>query len=95
MNDGYLWWLVVLGIAIGAAVVWLTAVRLPRRDDDVSGPERAAEARFIAATIERDGGVAPVELVDEVLELHAAYLANGGTLPSTALPVDDPAVPVR
>ncbi|MFN8620402.1 MAG: hypothetical protein U0869_06615 [Chloroflexota bacterium] len=91
MNDGYLWWLVVLGIAIGAAVVWLTAVRLPRKDDDVSGPERAAEARYIAATIERDGGVAPVELVEEILDLHSAYLASGGTVASSAIATEDPA----
>ncbi len=84
MNDGYLWWLVVLGIAIGATVVWLTAVRLPRKDDDVTPAERAAEARWIGATIERDGGVAPVELVEEVLELHSAYLASGGTVVAAA-----------
>jgi hypothetical protein len=91
MNDGYLWWLVVLGIAIGAAVVWLTAVRLPRKDDDVTVPERALEARWIAATIERDGGVAPVELVDEVLELHSAYLASGGSLAAGPASADEPA----
>lgn len=91
MNDGYLWWLVVLGIAIGAAVVWLTAVRLPRRDDDVTPAERAAEARWIGATIERDGGVAPVELVEEVLELHSAYLASGGSVASPRSPAAEPA----
>jgi hypothetical protein len=92
MNDGYLWWLVVLGIAIGAAVVWLTAVRLPRKDDDVTAPERAAEARWISGTIERDGGVAPVELVEEILELHTGYLASGGTVASPPAEADEPGV---
>ena len=78
MNDGYTWWLVILGIAIGVAVVWLTVVRLPRRDDDQSDAERQAEARWITATIERDGGIAPVALVEEILDLHRSYLASGG-----------------
>jgi hypothetical protein len=77
MNDGYIWWLIVLGIAIGVAVVWLTVVRLPRRDDDQTAAERVAEARWISATIERDGGIAPQALVEEVLDLHRGYLATG------------------
>ena len=82
MNDGYTWWLVVLGIAIGVAVVWLAAVRLPRRDDDQSDAERVAEARWISTTIERDGGIAPQELVEEILDLHRGYLAGGGVATS-------------
>ena len=77
MNDGYTWWLVILGIAIGVAVVWLAAVRLPRRDDDQSDAERVAEARWISATIENDGGIAPQALVEEILDLHRGYLAGG------------------
>ena len=89
MNDGYTWWLLVLGIAIGVAVVWLTAVRLPRRDDDVTSSERVAEARWISATIERDGGIAPQALVEEILDLHRGYLASGAT---ATVRSDDPDV---
>ena len=78
MNDGYTWWLLILGIAIGVAVVWLLAVRLPRKNDDQTAEERAAEARWITATIEGDGGIAPVTLVEEILDLHRGYLASGG-----------------
>jgi hypothetical protein len=87
MNDGYTWWLLVLGIAMGVAVAWLMAARLPRRDDDLSGAERAAEARWISATIERDGGIAPQPLVEEILDLHRGYLASGGvaSLPPDAI----------
>jgi hypothetical protein len=49
-------------------------VRLPRRDDDVDAAERPAEAAWISEIIERNGGVAPALLVEEVLELHRAYL---------------------
>jgi hypothetical protein len=49
-------------------------VRLPRRDDDVDTTERTTEAAWISAVIEHNGGVAPALLVEEVLELHTAYL---------------------
>lgn len=96
MNDGYTWWLLVLGIAIGVAIVWLAAIRLPRRDDDQTRAEQAAEARWISATIERDGGIAPQALVEEILELHRGYLASGAVAsqpPSAADPdpMADPA----
>ena len=95
MNDGYVWWLILVGVVITLAVVWVYAARLPRAESDVSLEERRAEAAWISETIERFGGVAPPELVEEVLELHAEYLAsprlaripdrNVGTL-ATAMP---------
>ena len=76
MNDGYLWWLILVGAVITLAVVWVVAARLPRSEADVGSEERPAEAAWISETIERFGGVAPPELVEEVLELHAEYLAS-------------------
>ena len=82
MNDGYAWWLVVVGIAIGIALVWLVIVRLPRAEDDVDEDERLIEAGWISRTIEAWGGIALAALVDEVLELHQSYLASGGSTPA-------------
>ena len=76
MNDGYLWWLILVGAVITLAVVWVVSARLPRSEADVGAVERPAEAAWISETIERFGGVAPPELVEEVLELHAEYLAS-------------------
>lgn len=67
-------WLFLVGFALGVAVVGVLLWRLPRREDDVSVAERAAEAAWIAGTIERHGGNAPESFVEEVLDLHAAYL---------------------
>lgn len=86
MNDGYTWWLLILGIVIGVAVAWFMTARLPRRDDDLTATERVAEARWISATIERDGGIAPQALVEEILELHRGYLAAGS---AAVLPPED------
>lgn len=77
MNDGDTWWLLILGIAIGASVALLMTLRLPRRDDDLGRAERVAEAGWISTTIERDGGIAPQALVEEILDLHRTYLSSG------------------
>jgi hypothetical protein len=102
MNDGFAWWLVVLGIAIGVGLVWVFVVRLPRSESDVDDSELATEANWISRNIETYGGIAPQPLVEEVLELHRQYLATGPTaLPSVshvasqadeeyAAPADDP-----
>jgi hypothetical protein len=67
-------WLFVVGVAIGIVVTLVAVVRLPRGEADVSDQERHTEATWISDIIERHGGVAPVLLVEEVLELHQAYL---------------------
>ena len=76
MIDGWALWLLLVGLGVGAAGAGVLLVRLPREDDDVGAAERRTEAAWIAATIERHGGVAPPSLVEEVLELHGAYLAT-------------------
>jgi hypothetical protein len=88
VNDGYLWWLMLVGAVIALAVVWILSVRLPRDEADVSPEERRAEAAWISRTIERYGGVAPEPLVEEVLELHAEYLASPGLARVPGRPVE-------
>ena len=70
MNDGFSWWLVVLGIAVGIGLVWLFTVRLPVSESDIDAEETVEEASWISETIKSWGGVAPAPLVQEVLELH-------------------------
>jgi hypothetical protein len=86
MNDGFAWWLVVLGIAIGVGLTWLFMIRLPRVDADIDEVELAQEAHWISRTIHAYGGVAPEPLVEEVLELHHQYLATGAAPPT--LPIE-------
>lgn len=74
MIEGWVLWLLLVGLAIGATVTAVALVRLPRQTDDIGMAERRAEAAWIAGTIERHGGIAPPSLVEEVLDLHEAYL---------------------
>jgi hypothetical protein len=94
MNNGFQWWLVIVGICLGAGLLWLVLGRLPRQDDDVGPRERVAEAMWISQTIEVGGGIAPLALVEEILELHASYLDGPPLLVEDATPVGA-ADPVR
>jgi hypothetical protein len=78
MNDGYMWWLVLVGLGVGVVLTWLSVVRLPRHEYDVEADEREEEATLIAATIESRGGICPAPLALEVLDLHQEYLASPG-----------------
>ena len=90
MIDGWALWLLLVGLAMGAAGTGVMLVRLPRADDDIGQAERRSEAAWIASTIERHGGVAPASLVEEVLDLHGAYLAS----PRAPVPAGASAPPV-
>ena len=76
MTEQYIVWALVVGIVVGAALYWFALGRLPRTTDDVTPVERVAEAGWISRTIESRGGVAPTDLVEEVLDLHSTYLAG-------------------
>ncbi len=67
-------WLLLVGLAIGAGTMAVLLVRLPRQEDDVDPRERQVEAAWIGGIIERHGGIAPTLLVQEILDLHGAYL---------------------
>ena len=80
-------WLLIVGIAAGAAVMWLVIGTLARNDDEESAEERELEAAWIADTIEQHGGRAPATLVEQILALHRRYLQGGPGIP---VPVGEP-----
>ena len=75
MNTEFNWWLLIVGLVVGAGLVWLVVADSRRREADVSEVERDAEAQWIAATMTDAGrGIDEADVLD-VLRLHAAYLA--------------------
>jgi hypothetical protein len=76
VNDAWVWWLFAIGLAVGAATVWFVRGTIVRKEDDLAVDERSLEAGWVADTIERSGGVAPVQLVEQVLELHRDYVRS-------------------
>jgi hypothetical protein len=82
MNAEFNWWLLIVGLVVGAALTWLVMADLTRRDADVDAAEQASEARWIATILTDSGQPIGPDRVEEVLRLHRDYLA--------APPPDDP-----
>ena len=85
MNDGFNWWLLVVGLVVGAGLVWFVLTDSKRRESDVEADERTREAAWLSAMLDEEGWVVPPEATGRLLELHRAYLE--------APPPDDPLPP--
>ena len=83
MNAEFNWWLLIVGLVLGAALTWLVMAETVRRDIDVSEQEQRSEAAWIAALLGGAGRNLSADRVEEVLRLHREYLA--------APPPDEPA----
>jgi hypothetical protein len=85
LNSEFNWWLLIVGLVAGAALVWLVLADSSRRDADIEDEEIPMEAAWIAAILREDGEEIDPQTADRVLRLHRAYLA--------APPPDGPARP--
>lgn len=77
MTEAYIGWALMVGLALGGALVWFAAGRVPRSAEDITPQERSNEAALIADQLRRRGRRLPAEQVAEILDLHADYLADG------------------
>jgi hypothetical protein len=81
VNADFNWWLLIVGLVVGAGLVWLILADGARREADVTLDERPSEARWIGDQLRRSGRTVDDDTVNDILDLHAAYL--------TALPPDE------
>ena len=70
------WWLLIVGLVIGAGLVYLVLADASRRDEEIDDGELPAEAAWIAAALEADGVPLAPETAERVLRLHREYLAG-------------------
>jgi hypothetical protein len=77
VNSEFNWWLLIVGLVVGAGLVWLVVADSRRRE-----VEREGEARWIAEAMTDAGRRVDDGDVLDILRLHAAYLA--------ASPPDEP-----
>ena len=75
MNSEFNWWLLIVGLVVGAGLVWLVVADSRRREVDEGDAEREGEAHWIAQVLSDAGRPADDDEVLEILRLHAAYLA--------------------
>ncbi len=82
MNAEFNWWLLIVGLVIGAALVYLVLADASRRESEVTSEEQPREATWIATTLRAEGVALEPETAERILELHRLYLS--------APPPDDP-----
>ena len=74
MNAEFNWWLLIVGLVVGAGLVWYVLLDARRREVDVDAVERPREAAWLSATLADEGWDVPPEAADRLLELHRSYL---------------------
>jgi hypothetical protein len=67
-------WLLIVGLVVGAGLVWLVLVDSRRRDEEVDAVERPREAMWLSAVLREDGYEVSPEAAERLLLLHRAYL---------------------
>ena len=74
MNAEFNVWLLIVGLVMGAGLVWLVVMDSRRREADIDAVERPREAAWLSAVMTEDGYDVSPEAADRILLLHRAYL---------------------
>ena len=74
MNAEFNWWLLIVGLVVGAGLVWYVVIESRRREVDVDDAERPREAAWLAATMADEGYDVTPDTAERFLELHRRYL---------------------
>jgi hypothetical protein len=67
-------WLLIVGLVVGAGLVWLVIMDSRRRESDVDAIERSSEAAWLSAVMREDGYEVSPDAAERLLLLHRAYL---------------------
>jgi hypothetical protein len=76
VNAEFNWWLLIVGLVVGAALTWLVMAESARRDADVGDDERRSEAVWISSLLSSPDRPVEPRRVEEILRLHGEYLAG-------------------
>ena len=74
MNAEFIVWALVVGLVLGAGLVWLVIMDSRRRELDVEAVERPLEAAWLSAVMAEDGYDVSPEAAERLLDLHRVYL---------------------
>jgi hypothetical protein len=67
-------WLLIVGLVIGAGLVWLVIIDSRRRESEIDAVERPREAAWLSAVLAEDGYEVSADAAERLLVLHRAYL---------------------
>lgn len=74
VNAEFNWWLLVVGLVVGAGLVWFVLMDSRRREVDIAERERPLEAAWLARRLADEGYDVSPEAAERLLELHREYL---------------------
>lgn len=74
MNAEFNVWLLIVGLIVGAGLVWLAVMDSRRRESEIDATERPREAAWISAVLRDDGIDVSPEITERIVLLHRAYL---------------------
>jgi hypothetical protein len=84
VNAEFNWWLLIVGLVVGAGLVWVVVMDSRRREVDIDDAERPREALWLSTMLRDEGHDVSPATAERLLQLHRTYLE--------APPPDDPAV---
>ena len=93
MNAEFIVWALVVGLVLGAGLVWLVIMDSRRRELDVEAVERPLEAAWLSAVMSEDGYDVSPEAAERLLDLHRTYLE--APPPDQATPMPDGPIDAR
>ena len=64
----------MVGLVVGAGLVWFVVADQRRREVDIDAEERAREALWLSASLADEGHDVSPEMAERLLALHRAYL---------------------
>jgi hypothetical protein len=73
MNAEFNWWLLIVGLVVGAAIVYLVLADSTRRESEIDEAERPVEAAWLSAALRAEGRIVDPETAERILELHRLY----------------------
>ena len=92
MNAEFQWWLLLVGLVIGALLVFLVMADFARSSDEQADLELAREAAWIAGLLPPGSEPPDPGLIEEILRLHREWLAGPAPTPEELRPAAlDPA----
>jgi hypothetical protein len=67
-------WLLIVGLVVGAGLVWLVVMDSRRRDVEIDAVELPREAAWLSSVLREDGFEVSPAAVERLLLLHRSYL---------------------
>lgn len=74
MNTEFNLWLLIVGLVVGAGLIWVVMMDGRRQEAEIDGIELPREAAWLSAVLAEDGYDVSPEAAEQLLLLHRAYL---------------------